>query len=175
MTITPRREGFFDALSRAKQAAVEGRLFVGAHALTEVGRWHFIGEEGEPGFYQGWGNLGGAHADCAYFLDPRGIVFLRGLAATTGSVFAEKVFWLPEALFEKWGGISFWCMANRNDTTNNITGWKPIKMSAFAGAGTPDGRYDFWWDPLDELLDEHQVLLAFEGISFAIANDAAHL
>jgi hypothetical protein len=55
--------------------------------------WHKVGAQGQPGFKNGWGNLGSPHETVAFFKDREGIVHLKGTAS--GGSNSTVIFYLP--------------------------------------------------------------------------------
>lgn len=67
---------------------------------SEAESWHYIGqtEIGEPAFENGWTNFGGAYENAAFYMDPDGIVHLKGLIKFPTASGAKSItaFTLPD-------------------------------------------------------------------------------
>ena len=62
--------------------------------LIDVEPWHLIGADGEPDFENGWRNYGEGWESAAFYRDPWGRVYVRGLVA--GGELDAVAFRLPE-------------------------------------------------------------------------------
>lgn len=71
--ITTRAPG----LSVANANTLEGKP-ASAFASSTSEPYHEVGAPGEPGFENGWGNVGGGFSTAAFYKDPLGVVHLKG-------------------------------------------------------------------------------------------------
>jgi hypothetical protein len=80
--------GTVPTASNAGHATVADR----ASSIGPPEAWHLVGAPSEPGFQNGWNNVGGSYSTAAYFKDLEGIVHLRG-SVTAG--ISPTIFTLP--------------------------------------------------------------------------------
>jgi len=55
--------------------------------------WHVVAEAGQPGFENGWENVGEGFAHASFYLDPIGRAHLKGVVS--GGALESRVFTLP--------------------------------------------------------------------------------
>ena len=127
--------GTVPAASNAGHATVADK----ANSIPSAEGWHEVGAPGEPGFQNGWNNLGAPFQTMAFFKDLFGVVHLKG-SITAG--ISPTVFTLP-------------------------AGYRPAGRSGYAvlGGGTNIGRVAVDGDGTVQMLTGTQPF-GLDGISF---------